>query len=78
MNSWWQATSELGNQFIEKYLNKSTIIFHHLLKNRFHVAMHLFSNRSHMMSEYGKNKKVAHKMQLSKLALVVSYENRAE
>ena len=40
--------------------------------------MHLFSNRSHMMSEYGKNKKVAHKMQLSKLALAVSYEKRAE
>ena len=33
--------------------------------------MHLFSNRSHVMSEYGKNKKVAHKMQLSLLHLSV-------
>ena len=33
--------------------------------------MHLFSNRSHVMSEYGKNKKVAHKMQLSLLQLSV-------
>ena len=33
--------------------------------------MHLFSNRSHVMSEYGKNKKVAHKMQLSLLQTVM-------
>ena len=31
------------------------------LTNRFHVAVHLFSNRSQMMSKCGKNKKVAHK-----------------
>ena len=30
------------------------------LANRFHVAMCLFSNRSHMKSEYGKRKKVPH------------------
>jgi len=30
------------------------------LTNRFHVAVHLFSNRSQMTSKYGKNKKVAH------------------
>ena len=28
--------------------------------NRFHVAVHLFSNRSQMTSKCGKNKKVAH------------------
>ena len=33
--------------------------------NRFHVAVCLFSNRSQMMSKCGKNKKVAHKAQLS-------------
>ena len=78
MSSWQQATSELGDQFIQKYLNKSTIIFHHLLKNRFHVAMHLFSNRSHVMSEYGKNKKVAHKMQLSLLQTVMKTEQNSK
>ena len=31
------------------------------LTNRFHVAVHLFSNRSQMTSKCGKNKKVAHK-----------------
>ena len=31
------------------------------LTNRFHVAVHLFSKRSQMMSKCGKNKKVAHK-----------------
>ena len=36
--------------------------------------MHLFSNRSHVMSEYGKNKKVAHKMQLSLLQTVMKTE----
>ena len=30
------------------------------LKNRFHVAVRLFSNRSQMTSKCGKNKKVAH------------------
>ena len=30
------------------------------LTNRFHVAVHLFSNRSQMTSECGKKKKVAH------------------
>ena len=30
------------------------------LTNRFHVAVRLFSNRSHMTSKCGKNKKVAH------------------
>jgi len=29
-------------------------------QNRFHVAVHLFSNRSQMTSKRGKNKKVAH------------------
>ena len=29
---------------------------------RFHAAMYLFSNRSHMTSKYGKNKKVVHKV----------------
>ena len=31
------------------------------LTNRFHVAVHLSSNKSQMTSKYGKNKKVAHK-----------------
>ena len=30
------------------------------LRNRFHVSVHLFSNRSQMTSKCGKNKKVAH------------------
>ena len=30
------------------------------LTNRFHVAVHLFSNRSQMTSKCDKNKKVAH------------------
>jgi len=30
------------------------------LTNRFHVAVHLSSNRSQMTSKRGKNKKVAH------------------
>ena len=33
--------------------------------------MHLFSNRSHVMSQYDKNKKVAHEMQLSLFQLSV-------
>ena len=33
------------------------------LTNRFQVAVHLFSNRSQMMSKCGKNKKVAHEGQ---------------
>ena len=32
------------------------------LTNRFHVAMHLFSNRSQLMSKCGKNKKVVHEV----------------
>ena len=36
-----------------------------LLTNRFHVAVHLFSNRSQMTSKCGKNKKVVHEAQLS-------------
>ena len=35
------------------------------LTNRFHVAVHLFSNRSQVMSKCGKNKKVAHEAQPS-------------
>ena len=41
----------------------SSVCIH--LKNRFHVAVHLFSNRSQMTSKCGKNKKVAHKAQPS-------------
>ena len=33
--------------------------------NRFQVVVHLFSNRSQMTSKCGKNKKVAHEVQLS-------------
>ena len=40
--------------------------------------MHLFSNRSHVMSEYGKNKKVAHKMQLSLLQTVMKTEQNSK
>ena len=32
------------------------------LTNRFHVAVHLFCNRSQMTSKCGKNKKVAHEL----------------
>ena len=35
------------------------------LTNRFHVAVHLFSNRSQITSKYCKNKKVAHEAQPS-------------
>ena len=35
------------------------------LTNRFQVAVGLFSNRSQMTSKCGKNKKVAHEVQLS-------------
>ena len=35
------------------------------LTNRFHVAVHLFSNRSQMTSKCDKNKKVAHEAQRS-------------
>ena len=37
----------------------------HYLRNKFHAAVRLFSNRSQMMSKCGKNKKVAHKPQAS-------------
>ena len=37
----------------------------YILTNRFHVAVHLFSNRSQMTSKCGKNKKVAHKLQMN-------------
>ena len=40
--------------------------------------MHLFSNRSHVMSEYGKNKKVAHKMRLSLLQTVMKTEQNCK
>ena len=36
-----------------------------ILTNRFHVAVHLFNNRSQMTSKCGKNKKVAHEAHLS-------------
>ena len=35
------------------------------LINRFHAAVRLFSNRTHMKSKSVKNKKVAHEAQLS-------------
>ena len=35
------------------------------LKNTLHVAVRLFSNRSQMTSQCGKNKKLAHEAQLS-------------
>ena len=41
------------------------------MKNGLHVAVHLFSNRSHVMSQCGKNKKVARDMQLSLFQLSV-------
>ena len=58
-------------QVILKRLNLSYALvpndFKHLsatnmqhLRNRFHVAVRLFSNRSQMTSKCGKNKKVAH------------------
>ena len=81
VNSWWLTTSKLGNQFTQKHLKKSTIIFHCLFKYRFHVAVHLFSNSSHVMSEYGKNKKVAHKMWLkacSRHSVIKMKQNRCD
>ena len=43
------------------------------LTNRFHVAVHLFSNGSQMTSKCGKNKKVAHEAQHE----VLLYNKRA-
>ena len=34
VNGWWPTTSELGNQFLQKHSNKSTIIFHCLFKKQ--------------------------------------------
>ena len=46
-------------------MQSPTIIMTVYLTNRFHVAMHLFSNRSQMMLKCGKNKKVPHEAQPS-------------
>ena len=43
------------------------------LTNRFQVAVHLFSDRSQMKSKCGKNKKVAHKVQLSVSLMLFSH-----
>jgi len=43
--------------YVKKKKYKSSFVY---LTNRFHVAVHLFSNRSQMTSKCGKNKKVAH------------------
>ena len=43
------------------------------LTNRFHVAIHLFSNRSQMTSKCGKNKKVAHEAKPSVLLMFLLY-----
>ena len=43
--------------------------FANYLTNRFHVAVHLSSNRSQMTSKCGKNKKVAHEA----IAIVIYY-----
>ena len=45
-----------------KFICKGYLVF---LTNRFQVAVCLFSDRSQMTSKCGKNKKVAHKAQLS-------------
>ena len=37
-----------------------TGMYNIILTNGFHVAVHLFSNRSQMTSKCGKNKEVAH------------------
>ena len=43
------------------------------LTNRFQVAMHLFSNRSQMMSKCGKNKKVACEAQPSVSLMILPH-----
>ena len=43
--------------------NANAVYIYVYLTNRFHVAVHLFSNRSQMTSKCGKNKKVAHEVQ---------------
>ena len=48
------------DKYVQRYMNISAY-----LTNRFHVAVRLFSNGSQMTSKCGKNKKVAHELQLS-------------
>ena len=50
----------------------------HYLKNRFHVAVHLFSNRSQMTSKCGKNKKVAHEAIAEYVTDVLSSKGRSD
>ena len=49
-------TGVLQDQLRKKYIYMYNII----LTNGFHVAVHLFSNRSQMTSKCGKTKEVAH------------------
>jgi len=49
------------NQGNEALFGENVVVSNVLyLTNRFHFAVHLFSNRSQMTSKCGKNKKVAH------------------
>ena len=43
----------------------------HYITNRFHVAVHLSSNRSQMTSKCGKNKKVAHEAIVSRSTIIL-------
>ena len=54
----------IASQLFIIYVNDAVLMLISLT-NRFHVAVHLFSNRSQMTSKCGKNKKVAHEAQPS-------------
>ena len=72
MNKLWRSPNEeIQNLYIscfrQKYwkewaLSGNKCLYKLSLINRFHVAVHLFSKRSWMMSKCGKNKKVANKL----------------
>ena len=52
----------LGLQAIQSIKVENVSELHFMQStNRFHVTVHLFSNRTQMGSKCGKNKKVAHK-----------------
>ena len=57
----WQITTSFF-EFLDYIWRPHTVdcFANFYLTNRFHVAVHLSSNRSQMTSKCGKNKKVAH------------------
>ena len=52
-------------------MEKLQVRFYISLTNRFHVAVHLFSNTSQMTLKCGKNKKVAHEAIADGVSLMI-------